>query len=257
MGACSVTQSCPTLWDPLDCSPPGSSVLGILQARLLEWVAISFSRGSSLPRDWPCISCVSCIGRRILYRWATWEALPEVSGANAAQAFAKCSGFSLSVGSLLFSMLIPRPSNRRGRSCHWVWSSHSDPCFPPSPGTTLFYYRINIGTLHRHWMEWVFGAKTVTQLHRLSSSSEAQRQDSSPGVWTDHPKGQPPHCWGGTSSGGLAHSPEVTKLCIFRTLNLLRNLCQINNCRCIQRFSCMDIHHSITSGKLETCSTRD
>ena len=40
-----VTQSCLTLWDPVDCSPPGSSVHGILQARILEWVAISFSRG--------------------------------------------------------------------------------------------------------------------------------------------------------------------------------------------------------------------
>ena len=42
-----VAQSCPTLCDPMDCSPPGSSVHGILQARILEWVAISFSRGSS------------------------------------------------------------------------------------------------------------------------------------------------------------------------------------------------------------------
>ena len=43
-----VAQSCPTLCDPVDCSPPGSSIHGILQARILEWVAISFSRGSSL-----------------------------------------------------------------------------------------------------------------------------------------------------------------------------------------------------------------
>ena len=42
-----VTKSCPTLHDPMDCSPPGSSVHGILQARILEWVAISFSRRSS------------------------------------------------------------------------------------------------------------------------------------------------------------------------------------------------------------------
>ena len=42
-----VTQSCPTLYDPMDCSPPASSVHGISQARILEWVAISFSRGSS------------------------------------------------------------------------------------------------------------------------------------------------------------------------------------------------------------------
>ena len=46
-----VTQSCPTLCNHVDCSPPGSSVHGILQARILEWVAISFSRGSSQPRD--------------------------------------------------------------------------------------------------------------------------------------------------------------------------------------------------------------
>ena len=46
-----VTQSCPTLCDPVDYNPPGSSVHGILQARILEWVAISFSRGSSGPRD--------------------------------------------------------------------------------------------------------------------------------------------------------------------------------------------------------------
>ena len=46
-----VAQSCPTLCDPMNCRPPGSSVHGILQARILEWVAISFSRGSSQPRD--------------------------------------------------------------------------------------------------------------------------------------------------------------------------------------------------------------
>ena len=67
-------QSCPTLCDPLNCSLPGSSIHGILQARILEWVAISFSRGSSWPRDSTCISCSSCIGNKILYHWATWEA---------------------------------------------------------------------------------------------------------------------------------------------------------------------------------------
>ena len=56
-----VAQSCPTLCDPMDCSPPGSSVHGLLQARILEWLAISSSRGTSLPRDW---AHVSCIGRR-------------------------------------------------------------------------------------------------------------------------------------------------------------------------------------------------
>ena len=59
-------QSCPTLWDPRDGSPTGSPVPGILQARILEWVTISFSKGSSRLRDQTCISCVSCIGSVIL-----------------------------------------------------------------------------------------------------------------------------------------------------------------------------------------------
>ena len=59
----------------MDCSPSGSSVHGILQAKILEYIAISFSRRSFWPRDLTWISCVSCIGRRILYHWATWESL--------------------------------------------------------------------------------------------------------------------------------------------------------------------------------------
>ena len=51
----SVAQSCPTLCKPMNCSLQGSSVHGILQARILEWVAIPFSRGSSLPRDRTCL----------------------------------------------------------------------------------------------------------------------------------------------------------------------------------------------------------
>ena len=52
--------------DPMDYNPPGSSIHGTSQVRILEWVAISFSRGSAQPRDWTCVSCVSCIGRWIL-----------------------------------------------------------------------------------------------------------------------------------------------------------------------------------------------
>ena len=68
-----VTQSCPTLCDPVDCSPPGSSVHGILQARILEWVAISFSREASQPRDRTQISRIA--GRRFNL-WATRELKP-------------------------------------------------------------------------------------------------------------------------------------------------------------------------------------
>ena len=63
-------QSCPTLCDPIDSSPPGSSVPRILQARTLEWVAISFCRGSSQPRD---RTQVSCIASRRFNLWATRE----------------------------------------------------------------------------------------------------------------------------------------------------------------------------------------
>ena len=69
-----VTQLCLTLWEPMDCSPPGSSVHGISQTRILEWVAISYSRGSSRPRDGTrisCDSCISCVGRQILSCWVS------------------------------------------------------------------------------------------------------------------------------------------------------------------------------------------
>ena len=67
-----VPQSCLTLCDHMDCSPPGSSVHGISQERTLEWVAIYFSRGSSWPTD---RTLISCIGRRVLCHWATREVL--------------------------------------------------------------------------------------------------------------------------------------------------------------------------------------
>ena len=69
-----LTPSCLTLCDPLDGSPPGSPVHGILQARILEWVAMPSSRGSSSPRDGTHISCISSIGRQILCYCDTWEA---------------------------------------------------------------------------------------------------------------------------------------------------------------------------------------
>ena len=68
---CLVTQLCPTLCDPMDYRPPGSSVPGILHARILEWVAISFSRGSSQPRH---RTQVSCIAGRFFTIWATRKA---------------------------------------------------------------------------------------------------------------------------------------------------------------------------------------
>ena len=67
-----VAQSCQTLCDPVDCSPPFFSVHEIFQARILEWVAISFSRGSNWPKDQ---TQVSCIAGRLFTIWATRESL--------------------------------------------------------------------------------------------------------------------------------------------------------------------------------------
>ena len=75
------------LCNPMNCSPSGSSVCGILQTRILEWMAISSSRGSSRPRNQIHVFCVSWIGRWILYHWATWDS--DVAK------FSKCSLFFL------------------------------------------------------------------------------------------------------------------------------------------------------------------
>ena len=73
LGCCcvlySVAQLCPTLCDPMDCSPPGSSVHGILQARILEWIFVPFSRGSSWCSDWTWISSLT---GRFFTLWTTW-----------------------------------------------------------------------------------------------------------------------------------------------------------------------------------------
>ena len=69
-----------SLCNPLDCSLPGSSVHGIIQTRILEWVAISSSRGSSPPRDWTRVSCVSCcLSGKFFTRWAIWETQADIS----------------------------------------------------------------------------------------------------------------------------------------------------------------------------------
>ena len=105
-----VTQSCLTLWDPMDCSLPGSSVHGIFQARILEWAAISFSRGSSQPRHWTWVSRIA--GRRFTV-WATMEALCFIQ-------------FSRSVGS---DSLRPHESQHTRPPCpSLTLGVHSDSC---------------------------------------------------------------------------------------------------------------------------------
>ena len=78
-------QSWPTLCDPTDCSLPGSSVHGILQARILEWVARPSSRGSSRPRDWTRIPCVSCVTGRFFAAAPPWKPMKSSGWARVAQ----------------------------------------------------------------------------------------------------------------------------------------------------------------------------
>ena len=97
-------QLCLTLCDPKDCSPPGSSVHGILQARILEWVAISCSRGSSWPRDWTHVSYISCIDRWVLYHFTTGKpSFPEHIPIQSASRFVSRIGFQ----SVHFPTIVP------------------------------------------------------------------------------------------------------------------------------------------------------
>ena len=100
-----VAQSCPTLCDPMDCSLPHSSIHGIFQARVLEWVAISFSRGSFRPRDQTQVSCI--VGRRFTV-WATREVLKQNglctwSFGNLTETILHLSQFILCFSSVQFS----------------------------------------------------------------------------------------------------------------------------------------------------------
>ena len=79
---------------PMDCSPPGSSVHGILQARTLEWAAISSSRGSSQPSDQTRIFGISCIADRYFTHWATWESCQHSLGLMSPLTWRQITGIS-------------------------------------------------------------------------------------------------------------------------------------------------------------------
>ena len=81
-----------TLWTVAH--SPGSSVHGIVQARTLEWVTMPFSKGSSQPRDRIHVSCISCIGRLILYHWDTWEAPSKYWKSPSSQSYGFSSSYA-------------------------------------------------------------------------------------------------------------------------------------------------------------------
>ena len=130
-----VAQSCPTLCDPMDCSLPGSSLHGILQARVLEWVAISFSRGSSWPRDRTWVSRIP--GRRFNL-WATREAL------------------------WLTSMLVISSIQFSPQSCPTL----CDPMNRSMPGLPVHHQLLEFTQSHVHWV-----GDAIQPSHPLSSPS--------------------------------------------------------------------------------------
>ena len=113
---CMHEQLCLTLCDPMDCSPPGSSVYGICQARILEWVAISFSRGSFQLRGRTYITCVPCISRYFLYMRSPFDILFLAKGLSRVFSRNKFEGIS-SAFSLLYSPTLT--------SIHDYWKNHS------------------------------------------------------------------------------------------------------------------------------------
>ena len=140
----------PTLCDPVNCSPPGSSVQGIFQARILEWVAISFSRGFSRPRDWTQVSCTA--GRvfidsatretqiytsELMKSWLDWQT--------------ECSsllpGFWV-IRSLLFPCRYGRigAEFRRDSTKNWIWNKKSqmEVLVMTLPSTLLWGMRVRI-----------------------------------------------------------------------------------------------------------------
>ena len=198
-----VAQLCPTLCDPVDCSLPGSSVQGISQARILEWVAISFSRGSSLPRDQTQVFCIA--GRHFTV-WASREAFYFAP--------IPCTLKSISSEFCFYNCKKKKSNNHTAlmKSItqlhhHWYFSEHlSDPFLArfarpslrlshspvtfsrgvaalTSSSSILEFQKSSLsGISHRKWDKWPLGHLASLKLLRRGSLL-AQRRAPSPSVF--------------------------------------------------------------------------
>ena len=118
-----VAQLCPTLCDPMDCNPPGSSVREIFQARILEWVAISFSRWSSQLRD---RTQVSYTAGRSLTDWATREASESIYTMKISKCYTMPS-HSVVFDSATHGLPTREASNAIDQGCFFPWrASHQN-----------------------------------------------------------------------------------------------------------------------------------
>ena len=140
-----VAQLCPTLCDPMDCSPPGSSIPRILQERILEWVAISCSGGSSWSRDQTQASSVSCVGRCGLHHWATWQALFHKVPANYTENKGRCAPF-LCTSTRCYKAIKGMPTQYSNNiSPSQIWKkTFTGPRFSQNPDVTVNIPRDNL-----------------------------------------------------------------------------------------------------------------
>ena len=146
----------------MDCSPPGFSDHGISQA-ILEWVTISFSRGSFWPKD---RTPVSCIGRRILYHWATWEARMPLIAAAAPKSLQSCLTLCDPVdGSLPGSSVL---GILQARTLEWVAISFSN----------AWKWKVKVKSLSRVWLL----ATPWTAAYQAPPSMGVSRQEYWSGV---------------------------------------------------------------------------
>ena len=144
---CVLTESCPTLSDPIDCSHPGSSVHGILQTGILEWAGVSYSRGSFWPRDQTCVSYASCTGRRV-------GSLPLAPPA--------CCACVLSHSSCQLSAALWTQTSRclfvhgflQARILEWIAMPFSKGSSRPGNQTCDFWVSCVAGRFFTHWVTW-------------------------------------------------------------------------------------------------------
>ena len=144
-----VAQSCLTLCDPMDCSLPGFSDNGILQGRILQWVAIPFSRGSSWPRD---RTWVSCIAGRFFTIWATRETPysqligreekkrakeKERRGKTVSGDFFMCKTVSCLCAQVFRAWV--QPFSRHGKLSTWIWLVVGNTDFPEGKGCLISF----------------------------------------------------------------------------------------------------------------------
>ena len=145
---CSVTQSCPALCNAVDCSPPVSSVPGIFQVRILKWVAISFLRGSSQPKDWTHVSSLLHLQQIQAQEWHCWVIILCLTLWGPTKLFSiAAERFSIPTSTFLcFYIFIFKFSLRLHllNEIHWspYWSCNQllSPLWPYYPSFPPFFY---------------------------------------------------------------------------------------------------------------------